>query len=115
MFIIIKTFVTAAFVVIISEIAKRSTFWGGFMASLPLVSILAIVWLYWETKSTERVSQFCINIFWMVIPSLSFFLILPFLLRKQLPLMVALPLACVLTAGMYALAISCYQKLGIKL
>ena len=79
---VLKIVITTALIVIISEIAKRNTLIGGILASIPLISVLAIIWLYVDTKNTEIISEFSINVFWLVIPSLTFFLTLPYLLHK---------------------------------
>ena len=74
---IIKIILSALIVVVVSEVAKRSTLLGALVASLPLTSILAIVWLYVDTKNIEKVSDLSYGIFLIVIPSLLFFILLP--------------------------------------
>lgn len=115
LFYALKTLVSALMIVTIAEIAKRSSFVGGWLASLPLVSVLALIWLYLDTKDTEKISSLAISIFWMVLPSLSLFLILPVLLKKQVPFYGALTLSCVATGLVYYGATVLYGKLGIKL
>lgn len=78
----VKVIVSALIIATVAEIAKRSSFLGGLIASLPLVSILAFVWLYVDTRSTERVAALSYSIFWLVVPSLSLFIALPWLLKK---------------------------------
>lgn len=78
---LIKILVSALIVVAVSELAKRSSLWGGLLASLPIVSFLAMIWLYMDTKDVDKVAKLSINIFWLVLPSLMFFLLFPFLLR----------------------------------
>jgi hypothetical protein len=80
---IIKIIVSALVVVAVSEIAKRSSFLGGLLASLPIVSFMAMIWLYVDTKDAEKVASLSVNIFWLVLPSLVFFLILPSLLKMK--------------------------------
>jgi len=113
-FYILKIVVTTALIVIISEIAKRSTLMGGILASIPLVSVLAIIWLYVDTKNTELISDFSMSVFWLVIPSLVFFLALPVLLHKGLSFYISLSLAIVITIVCYYLMIIALVKLGIK-
>ena len=79
---VIKIIITSLIIVAISEISKRSSFIGALLASLPLVSVLAMVWLYIDTKDVEKVSDLANSIFWLVIPSLAFFISLPLLLKK---------------------------------
>jgi hypothetical protein len=63
---IAKVFLTAILVVLISEISKRSSLIEAILASLPMVSILAFIWLYIDTKSVEKISELSTSIFWLV-------------------------------------------------
>ncbi len=83
------------------------------MASLPITSILAMVWLYHDTKDPERVAALSYGVFWMVVPSLAFFLILPTLLR-HLPFAAAMLLGCALMAVVYFLYTALLAKVGIR-
>jgi hypothetical protein len=114
MFYAVKLLASAFIIVLVSELAKRNSLLGGLIASLPLVSLLAITWLYIETKSVAQVSSFSISVFWMVLPSLSFFLLLPVLLKKQVSFPIALPLTCLATSMVYFACLALYEKLGIK-
>lgn len=87
---VLKLVVTAGLIVLISEVAKRSNIMGSFLASIPLVSFLAIIWLYIETKNTEKIADFSFQIFWLVLPSLLFFALFPFLLRRSVNFFLAL-------------------------
>ncbi|MDP8231119.1 MAG: DUF3147 family protein [Candidatus Zophobacter franzmannii] len=78
----IKTLISAVIIVLISEISKRFSIVGGILASLPLVSFLAIIWLYLDTKDIKPIIALSESIFWLVIPSLLFFVIFPILLKK---------------------------------
>ena len=77
--IITKYLLTAAVVVIISELAKRSDKLGGLIGALPLVTILALIWLYLEDQPQEKISNHAWYTFWYVIPTLPMFLAFPFL------------------------------------
>jgi len=110
---IIKIIIAAVLIVLISEIAKRSTFMGAILASLPLTSILAFVFLYVETADSEKVSALSVDIFWLVIPSLTLFLILPLLLKKGMNFYVSLGIACTLTVASYSIMIFGLKKLGM--
>lgn len=63
------------------EVAKRSAFWGALIVAMPLTSMLAIAWLYWDTRDALKVSEFARDIFYLVPPSLLFFV--PFLLAPR--------------------------------
>ena len=80
--IITKYLLTAAMVVLISEIAKRSDKLGGFIAALPLVTLLTLTWLYIEDQSEEKIANHAYYTFWYVIPTLPMFLLFPYLLPK---------------------------------
>jgi hypothetical protein len=80
---IAKIMVSAGLVVAVSEAAKRSGFIGGLIASLPIVSLLAICWLYADTRDTQKVAALSWSIFWLVIPSLTFFAALGFLIGRK--------------------------------
>lgn len=110
----LKVVITTLLIVIISEIAKRSTFMGGILASIPLISVLAIIWLYVDTKNTQLISDFSISVFWLVIPSLVFFIVLPLLLKKGLHFYSSLSLAITITVICYYLMIIALEKFGIK-
>jgi hypothetical protein len=101
----LKIAITAAVVVAVAEIAKRSSLWGAALASLPLTSLLAFVWLYLDTRDVERVAALSQSIFWLVIPSLLLFLLLPWLLRSGWGFWSSLGLASGLTATAYLLAL----------
>jgi hypothetical protein len=77
----IKVLLTSVLVVAVSEAAKRSALFGAIIASIPLTSVLAMIWLYVDTGDTEKVARLATGIFWLVLPSLVLFLALPLLLR----------------------------------
>lgn len=78
---VVKVALTALLVVAVSEVGKRSTIAGAVLASLPLTSLLAFVWLYTETGDVQRIAALSHGIFWLVLASLPLFLILPALLN----------------------------------
>ncbi len=110
-----KIGLTAIIVVSISEIAKRSSFFAAVLASLPLLSLLAFVWLYVETGDVQRVASLSQGVFWMVIPSLPLFLLLPVLLQRGWNFWLSLTTVCVVTIVMYAAMIWLLGKIGIQI
>jgi hypothetical protein len=110
---VVKVFITAAVVVAVAEIAKRSTFWGAAVASLPLTSVLAFVWLYIDTGNSARVAELSQGVFWLVLPSLTLFLVLPLLLRFGLAFWLSLSVACVATAVAYFAMVWCLNRSGV--
>ena len=81
-YLIIKYFITAAVVVIVSEFAKTSDKLGSLIAALPLVTVLTLIWLFVENQPTEKIANHAYYTFWYVIPTLPMFLLFPYLLPK---------------------------------
>lgn len=111
---LVKVVVTVALVVLVSELAKRSSLAGAVLASVPLVSVLAMLWLYAETHDPAKVSALAADVFWLVLPSLVLFIALPLLLRKGLGFYLSLTLSVALTAGAYALMIEGLRRFGLR-
>ena len=111
----VKVLVTATLVVAVSEVAKRSSLWGGVLASLPLVSILAFVWLYVDTGNAQAVAALSRSIFWLVLPSLPLFLLLPALLRFGWAFWPSLGISCIVTAAAYLALVWVLERSGIQL
>lgn len=101
----IKTLITALVVTTISELSRRYSVAAAALASLPLVSILAFIWIYWESKDTVKLITMSQDIFWLVLPSLAFFLIFPLLLKHGLAFGWALLAACVSMAALYTVTL----------
>lgn len=97
----LKILVSASLVVAISELAKRSSLFGAVIASIPLTTVLAFIWLYLDTGDTKRITALSFDIFWLVLPSLTLFIALPYLLRVGLSFWVSLVLSCLLTVLSY--------------
>ena len=112
---IIKFALSAAVLVAVSEIAKRSSLLGGLLASLPLTSLLAFVWLWQDTRDVQKVSALSTSIVWLVLPSLVLFLVLPVLLKRGVNFYPALGLAVVAMLACYGAMLAVLGKFGIKL
>lgn len=111
----LKVFLTAVLVVAISEVAKRSTLFGGIIASLPLTSLLAFIWLYGETGDTARIAGLSTSIFWYVLPSLVLFLTLPLLLARGFDFWLSLAIASALTFAAYLTMTALLARFGVTL
>ncbi len=111
----LKVLVSAVLIVAVSEIAKRSTFIGGLIASLPLVSILAFVWLYVDTRSAEKIAALSYSIFWLVLPSLSLFVALPWLLKKTGNFYLSLGGAIATMLAIYGILVLILRRFDIEL
>ena len=112
---LIKLLISSSIIVIVSEIAKKNTFLGGLITSIPLVSVLAILWLYIDTKDVEKVSDLSISIFWLVIPSLALFISLPILLKQNFNFYTSIILSILITIFFYWITISLLKIFGIRL
>ena len=110
-----KLAITAVLIVFISEISKANSFIGALLASIPLVSVLAMYWLYIDTKDVEQISSLTIGIFWLVLPSLSLFIILPILLKAQVPFHISMPIGLSVMIGCYFSMVYILNKFGINL
>jgi hypothetical protein len=111
----IKIVVTAVLVVAISEVAKRSSLLGAVLASLPLTSLLAMIWLYADTGDAQQVADLASGIFWLVLPSLVLFVALPLLLRAGWPFAPSLVAAGALTVASYFLMLAILKRFGIAI
>jgi len=111
---ILKVLLSAIIIVVVSEVAKRSTVFGALIASLPLTSILAIVWLQLDTGNTMKIAALASDILWLVIPSLLFFIALPLLLKNGVQFWWALGISCLATSLAYGLTTWILSRLTAK-
>tara|TARA_A100000164_G_C21836721_1_gene738066 strand:+ start:457 stop:807 length:351 start_codon:yes stop_codon:yes gene_type:complete len=112
---VIKLLISSGVIVLVSEIAKKNTYLGGLIASIPLVSVLSMVWLYIDTKDIESVRNLSNSILWMVIPSISLFISLPILLRSGIGFYLSIFLSTIITIGCYGVTILLLSRFGIEL
>ena len=109
-----KIAITTLLIVVISEVAKRSSLIGALLASIPLVSVLAMIWLYVDTKDVDKVRSLATSVFWLVIPSLALFIALPLLLKQGINFYLSMTIA-IITIGCYGVMVYLLGHLGIKL
>lgn len=114
-FYLVKIVVTTVLIVAISEISRRNSLVAAILASIPLVSVLAMVWLYIDTKSVAQVSSLASNVFWLVLPSTALFLSLPLLLRAGVNFYLALGIAIGITVACYFMMVLALAHFGVKL
>lgn len=111
----IKVILTAIIIVIISEVSKRLPLLGSLIASLPLVSVLGMVWMYGETRDMVRIADHAEGTFWYVLPSLPMFLLMPWLIRKGVSFPAALSAGIILTGVLYFIMTKALSKFGMNL
>jgi uncharacterized membrane protein (GlpM family) len=112
--ILTKYLLTAAVVVMVSEVAKRSDKLGALIASLPLVSVLALIWLHLERQPPEKLANHATFTFWYVIPTLPMFLAFPWLLAR-LGFWSAIAASVVLTATCFGMLALGLRRFGVNL
>ncbi len=112
---LVKVFVSAMLIVAIAEISKRSSMLGALLASVPLVSVLAMIWLYIDTRDAARVAALASGIFWLVLPSLALFIALPLLLKNGFNFYLGMGLSIALTIACYWAMLAVLRQAGIEL
>lgn len=115
MYLLLKAALSGVIVAAASELARRSSLLGAVLISLPLTSILALVWLYRDTRSADEVAGLSWSILWVIVPSLVFFVALPAALRGGIGFWTSLLLACAATVAAYAVWIVVARRLGADL
>lgn len=110
---IIKALLSGVIISTVSEIARRSPAFGALVASLPIVSVLGMIWLWRDTHDSEKIAAHAEATFWMVLPSLPMFLVLPALLRHGLGFYPALAASCALTVILYTAMVLILRKFGV--
>jgi hypothetical protein len=102
-------------VALIALIAKRSPAAGALVASLPLISILGMIWLWRDTQDSALMANHVEATFWYVLPSLPMFLLIPAMMRNGIGFWIALLAGCVLTVVLYLVTISIAARFGVRL
>jgi len=115
LYLIIKAGISGAIVAAVSEIARRHPGWGGLLASLPLTSLLAMIWLYRDSSDAERVAQLSVSTIWFFIPSVPLFIALPVLIRSGMGFWASMAIVVAGTLALYALMFWAAPRLGLKL
>ena len=115
LYLILKAAISGVIIAAVSEIAKRWPGFGALVASLPLVSILGMLWLWRDKPDTLNMADHVQATFWYVLPSLPMFLLIPILLRKGLGFYPSLVSGCVLTVALYLAMTLVGPRFGLKL
>lgn len=111
----LKVALSAVLIVLISEVSKKFPTLGGLIASLPLLSVLGMIWLWAETRDSQLLATHALGTFWFVLPSLPMFVLIPWLLRKGFSFPLSLVLGCLLTVGLYLWMASVLKRFGVIL
>ena len=114
-YLIVKALLSGAIIAAVSEIARRSPGFGALVASLPLVSVLGMMWLWRDTRDPERLAAHAGATFWFVLPSLPMFLLIPAMMKRGVPFWAALAVGCAMTIGLYLGLTAVGPRFGLKL
>ena len=114
MYIVIKTLISVLIIVAVSEIAKKYTWTAAIIVSLPLTSLLAFVWVYWDTKDYQKVIDLSYSTLVMTIPSVIFFIVLPTLLKLKQNFIFSLIVSIISTALAYAIFMYIIKKFNFN-
>ena len=113
LFLALKALISGVLIAVASTLAKRYPGFGALIASLPLVSVLGMLWLWGEKPDAANMAAHVQATFWFIIPSLPMFLVIPALLRAGFGFWAALGLGCALTIGLYFAMLALAPRLGI--
>ena len=112
---ITKAIVSGGLIVAISELAKRNNTTASIVHSLPLVSLIALIWLFAETRDTALIGRHMTGTFFFVLPTLPMFLVVPWLLRRGMTFWPALAASVALTVALYFLTMRLLKAAGVNL
>ena len=115
LYLTLKALLSGALVAAVSEVAKRYPGFGGLVASLPLVSVLGMMWLWRDTHDAERLAAHASGTFWFVLPSLPMFLLIPWMLKRGAGFWPALAAGCALTMALYLAVVWIGPRFGLRL
>lgn len=115
LYLAVKAALSGIIIATVSEVARRQPTLGALIVSLPLVSLLAILWLWHDTGDAERIAAHAQSTFWYVLPTLPMFLALPALLRHGVGFWPTLGACCALTVVLYLVTVWALAKFGIAL
>lgn len=114
-YLVLKAALSGIIVAAVSEVAKRYPGFGGLIASLPLVSVLGMMWLWHDTHDPARMAAHVSGTLWFITPSLPMFVLIPTMLKRGVPFWPSLAAGCVLTMILYAAIVWAAPRVGVKL
>ncbi|MCB1417945.1 MAG: DUF3147 family protein [Notoacmeibacter sp.] len=110
---IVKCAVSGVIIGLASEVARRFPGWGALVASLPLISILTMIWLWHDSGDVKRIADHAYATFWLVIPSLPMFILMPVMLRAGAGFWLSLSASCILTVALYLVTVWIGTRAGM--
>src|SRR6476661_2311545 len=115
LYLAIKAGLSGIIIAIVSEIAKRYPGFGALIASLPLVSLLGMIWLWHDKPDVPNMAAHVEATFWFVLPSLPMFLLIPWMLRSGMAFWLALAIGCAVTIALYLGMTWLGPRIGLRL
>jgi hypothetical protein len=115
LYLAIKAALSGIIIAIVSEVAKRYPGFGALIASLPLVSVLGMIWLWHDKPDVPNMASHVEATFWFVLPSLPMFLVMPAMLRSGWSFWVTLAVGCALTTTLYLAMTAIGPRFGLRL
>ena len=115
MAIMTKIVLSALLITGISEAARHNTFFAALIASIPVISVISLIWVYFQSTSPKEISQLSIDIAWLTLPSLVLFIALPTLLHYRIHFFLSLIIAILLTICAYGMMIMILKHFGTHL
>jgi hypothetical protein len=115
LYLFIKAAISGVLIAVASTLAKRYPGFGALIASLPLVSVLGMMWLWSDKPDAENMAAHATATFWYVLPSLPMFLLIPILLRQGVTFWLALLAGCALTVALYLAMTWLAPRFGLQL
>lgn len=115
MYYAIKLLLAAGILVAVTELAKVNANWSGLIKSLPLVSLVGLIWVYAEQRDTRVIADLSISTLWFVLPSLPFFVLLTVLLRRGFGFWLAFGISLAVMVLGYVLAAFLARRVGVDM
>lgn len=112
---LLKAALSGLIIAIVSEVARRAPGFGALIASLPLISVLGMIWLWRDTSDPARMAEHAFATFWFVLPSLPMFLAIPAMMGRGMAFWPALAIGCVMTVLLYLVMVWALGQFGVEL
>ena len=116
--ILLKFLITAGLIVLISQVAKWNDRLGALIAALPMVTVLAMTWMFFDFKGeeqTEKIANHAYYTFWYVLPTLPMFLMMPYMLNRGTGFWAALGGSALLTIVCFGITAVVMKRFGVDL
>ncbi len=110
-----KLLVSAAIIVVVTEVAGRAPALGGLIKSLPIISLIAILWLWHDTRDVSKIAELSISTLWFVLPSLPFFVLLWAMLKRGMGFPMAFTASLIAMIICYLVTFAIMRKAGVQI